>query len=246
MVDPKFFNPHRQTNVHAPDRSQKGFALVALLALVPFAMTLIISLVLGLFILKRKSLAQAHCVQQASLLQNELKGTLESLLKLNPRATRLRRQRDIADKALKAAISSANPYAIALAQAAWTAVFLQQTALRSQQQLLLKKAERQRDTGHRNLREKLNSLHVRNLNSRKYYWRALAVEAVPLTSLTPDYRPLPGFSLLQQHRFRFDVALDPQGKLIQSTECSVSLNGKEKAWKVQILAANARSNWSLF
>lgn len=246
MDDTKVFYSHRQANRNAPDLAQKGFALVSLLALIPLTAALVISLSAGLFMMKRKSLAQAHCVQQGALLQKELNGTLDKLLKLNRAATVLRRQRDLADKALKAAILLANPYAIAAARAAWTAVFLEQTALAAKQQALLRQADQQRNTGHRQLRDKLRELHVRNVTSRKYYWRSLAVEASPITSLTPDYKPLPGFKQWQQHRFRFEVPLDPYAKIIQATECSVSLTGKEKEWKVQILAANARSNWSLF
>jgi hypothetical protein len=210
------------------------------------ALTLVASLAYGYVALRKKSLAQAHCVQQASLLQTELKSTLEALLKLNKRAKALRRRREIADKALDAAVKSKIPQAVAAAGAAWTAVYLQQVELRGEQERLLRTAGVQRETGERQLRQKISALRARNLIAKKSYWRALAVEAVPPDSLTPDYVPLPAFERLQQQKYRFDVALDPYGKIVQATECSVSITGKENAWKVQILAANARSNWSWF
>jgi hypothetical protein len=217
-----------------------------MLALIPLAMTLVASLGYGFVVLRKKSLAQSQCVQQASILQKELKGTLDSLLNLNPRAKALRRKREAAERALDVAVKSKVPHLIAAATAAKTAVYLEQLALRSNQERLLKIADVQRDAGERRLRERTRSLHIRNFRAKKIFWRSLAVAAEPPGSLTPDYIPVPGFSKFQQHKFRFDVPLDPYGKIIQPAECSVSLAGKEKAWQVQILAANARSNWSWY
>lgn len=242
----RIHHPNQQANFDAPNSKEKGFALVTMLALVPLAMTLVASLAYGLVILRKKALAQSHCIQQASILQNELKGTLDSLLKLNPRAKVLRRKREMADRAFDAAVKSKVPHLIAAATAAKTAVYLEQLALRAQQEKLLKSADLQRNIGERRLRERVRSLRVHNFVAQKMYWRALAVEAVPPASLTPDYIPLPAFSRLQQQKFRFTVPLDRYGKINQPSECSVSLAGKEKAWQVQILAANARSNWSWY
>jgi len=242
-----------ETTRHPALASEQGFALVSLIALVPLALALVISLSAGFYFLKRKSLAQAHCVQQAAVMQKELQGTLEQLLRLNPKAKALRAQRQAADAAVKAAAGSVNPYALAAAKAYWSAVVLQQLALRSKQQALLQRASQQRHSGHRQLRERLRSLDVRQVDSKKYYWRALAVEASPPASLTPDYRPLPFFEKWQQHRFRFQVDLRPPfaiplglGSLKQITECSVTLKGEENQWKVQIAAASALSKWSWF
>src|SRR4051812_42740243 len=73
----------------------QGFALVSLLALLPLFLTVLIALGAALFIFKKKSLAQAICVQQAARLQSDLSQTLEKLLRLNPRATSLRSQREL-------------------------------------------------------------------------------------------------------------------------------------------------------
>jgi hypothetical protein len=185
-------------------------------------------------------------VQQASRLQKELKSTLESLLKLNKRAQTLRRQREIVDKAFDVAVKSKIPQAIAAASAAKTAVYLQQVELHGEQQRLLHQGDIQRRAGERQLRQKILPLRGRNLIAQRSYWRPLAVEAVPPNSLTPNYVPLPAFERFQQQKYRFDVPLDPYDEIVQATECSVSITGKENAWKVQILAASARSNWSWF
>lgn len=237
----------RKENGSPAVNPEQGFALVNLLILVPLLLSLFFALSAYLYILKRKSLAQAACVHQAAVMQNDLKGTLEKLLRLNPRAKSLRAKRAAADKGLKAALSSANPYVLAAAKAYWTAVVLQQTVLRGQQQVLLREAERQRQSGYRNLLSQIRAMRILRLDSRKFYWRALAVEARPLTSLTPDYQPLPLFAHLQQHRFRFLVDLQPPflkkldiGSLKQFTECAVTLEEKENAWNIRVLAASAR------
>ena len=234
-----------------PLASEQGFVLVTSLTLVPLLLALLMALYASFYILKKKSLAQSHCVQQASLLQRDLRQTLDDLLRLNSRATNLRQQRQAADQGLKAALSSANPYVIAAAKAYWVAVFLQQTALASQQQALLRRADQQRQSGQRQIHEQLRRLNVRRVESRRYYWRALAVEAQPAWSLTPDYKTLPLFPTLQQHRFRFAVDLRPSfahsvlpREINQITECSVTLKGQKDKWKIQVLAASALSNWS--
>lgn len=233
--------------------SQQGFALVSLLALIPLCLSLFFAVSAALHILKKKSLAQSSCIQQAATMQEELRGTLEKLLRLNPKAKNLRAQRQAADKALKAALSSVNPYAIAAAKAYWSAVVLAQLALRSQQEALLREAGRQRQAGIRKMREQARSFRVARVQSQQYYWRALAVEAKPISSLTPDYEPVPLFSQFQQHKFKFEVDLQPRflsqldiKGLKQITECSVSLEGKEDRWKVRVLAASAQSKSSLF
>jgi hypothetical protein len=248
MENPRFQIESPQTTWYTSLTSEQGFALVSLIALVPLLAALFIALSAGLYFMKRKSLAQAHCVQQAAQLQTELKDTLDKLLRLNPKAKSLRTQRDLADKALQKAVASGNPYAIGAAKAYWTAVFLQQLALRSKQQALLARADQQRHSGHRQLRDRLRSLRVSAVNSRKYYWRSLAVEAFPLKSLTPNYEPLPLFSQFQQHRFRFEVDLRPKFASVlkgidlrQITECSVTLKGEKRKWELQIVAANPPS-----
>lgn len=248
MANTQFHIEGTKTTRHAALASEQGFALVSSIALVPLLAALFLALSAGFYFLKRKSLAQAHCVQQASQLQNELKDTLDKLLRLNPKAKALRHQREVADKALQKAVASGNPYAIGAAKAYWTSVFLQQLALRSKQQALLMQADQQRHSGHRRLRDRLRSLRVLAVDSRKYYWRSLAVEASPLNSLTPSYEPLPMFSHMQQHRFRFEVDLRTKFASVlmgidlrQITECSVTLKGDQRKWELQIVAANARS-----
>lgn len=215
---------------------------MTLLALVPLFMTLFLALAVSLHYLKRKSLAQALCVLQASRLQENLKPTLTRLIRLNPEAQSLRIQREKANQALISANISANPYAIAAAQAYWNSVVLQQMRLKTQQQMLLYEAERARSEAHRQLRADLRGMEVLRFQSQRFHWRPLAVEARPIESLTPDYHLTSDFEKHQQHRFEFVIDLQPlwfsKISLFQQTNCSATLTGKEYQWENQVLEAS--------
>lgn len=218
-----------------------------MIALIPFFTTLLVCLGTCFFILKRKSLAQAICVQQASRIQHELSKPLTNLLRLNPRATTLRAQRQAADLALDSAIASGYPPAIAAAKAVQVAVILQQTALRTQQLALLMEAQRIRDQGQRDLRGRATALEATHIQAQTFYYRPLAVEPRPKISITPNYETIRFFEIGQQQRFRFAINLLGRSSQVlgfgfnpeQTTECSVTLKGQEEQWNLHILAAKA-------
>jgi len=222
--------------------------MVSLLAILPLLLTLLVSVGAVFYVLKRKSLAQSICVQQAARMQQDLKLPLKKLLHLNPKATSLRAQRVKADSSLLAATASGYPPAIAAAQAMRTAVIVQQTALGAQQIALLFEAQRLRDQGQRELRRRVAPLAAKAIQSRSFYFRPLAVEPKPPVDLSPNYETVAGFSTFQQHAFYFQVDLlagfPAVEKLninaIQPTNCSVTLQEKDDEWKIQILAAKAR------
>lgn len=223
--------------------------MVSLLLIAPLLITLIVCIGGAFYMMKRQSLAQAHCVQQAVRMQDRLRTVLEKLLNLNRQASALRVRRAQADQALASAVSSGNPYAIAAAKAVQLAVILQQTAHRARQEKLLAEAAAERRAGVRELHTQLRTLKTGPIDSRSYYWRALAVEAKPASSISPDFEPVPGFTIFQQHRFKFRIGLLPPfsiGEVFPNvflkTECSASLSGKENSWNVEILAANPASN----
>jgi hypothetical protein len=239
-----------QTSEHKGHRGEQGFALVSLLALVPVIATLFLCVAVALYAIKKKALAQAYCIRGGVRVQLELRRTLDALLKLNKPAARLRLRRLAADRKLASAAASANPYAIAAAKAVQTAVIMEQTAFRARQEALLKEAGRQRLEGWRELNSSVRGTAVDSAGSRTFYSRPLAVEAVPASSLTPDFVPFPGFAQAQQHRFDFRVSLIPgmASRLIipaatQTTACSVTLTGKENAWTIRIVADKPLSSW---
>jgi len=223
---------------------------VTTLTLVPLALSLTMALGVCLQILKRKSLAQAMCVQEAMQLQENLKKPLEKLMRLNKNARLLRQQRLAADRALQAAIASGVPYAIAAAKAVQLAVIAMQISLRSQQEALLLQADRTRRIAQQSFYQQAWRLGGRKIETPTYFFRALAVRPEPATSLTPDYVKVPFFEQAQQQRLRFELPLIRgwlarlQGRdFSQRTECSVTLKGENLRWEVAILAAKAPSSY---
>lgn len=231
---------------------------MSLLALVPLLATLVLCVGVALLVIKKKALAEAYCVRAGFRVQVNLRGTLDRLLKMNKPAAQLRARRFAADRKLQSAIASANPYAIAAAKAVHTAVILEQTTFRLKQDALLAEAKAERERAGREVASDTRDLKVRSVDSRGFYTRALAVEAVPAASLTPDFVPVAGFRYLQRHRFRFVVDLAPKLPveaafplglenmlpiLKQTTSCAVTLTGKEKEWTVQIIADKPALSW---
>lgn len=223
--------------------------MVTTLVLLPLLLALALSLGAAFLVLQRKSLAQAVCVQEATRLQTNLRPILRKLLAMNPEAGRLRIKRLAADRALKAAVSSGYPPAIAVAEAAEAAAIAAQTALHARQEILLAQADGLRADGQTRLRWRAARLGAWNVSARTFFPRALAVEPRPLGSLSPDYVPVMNFTRHQQQRYRFEVdllkdwpgpRLDVEGR--QASECSVSLKQGDTQWEIRILAAKASSN----
>lgn len=221
---------------------------MSLLATVPLLITLLTCLGATFYVLRRKSLAQSICVQQAARMQNDLAKPLEKLLKMNSHATNLRAARQAADDGVESARMSAYPPAIVAAQAIQTSVILQQTAFHAKQLALLAEAQRIRDEGQRELRSKVAKLQALQVQSQVFYYRPLAVEPRPTLSLSPNYETIPLFSSAQQQRYRYQIDLLAQFPGLhelglsskQLTECSVTLNDGGDSWDVQILAAKAQ------
>jgi hypothetical protein len=237
----QLYRARPQTLKHQDDRQQQqGFALVSLIVLLPLALALIGAVTFTYAILTRKSAAQSLCVREVTRMQSELGHTLAQLLRLNPRATQLRAQRERADLNLENALATGYPPAIAIAQAYQIAVIVAQLQLREQQQALLVEAQETRLRHKRLLESQISSVGGGEFHSQAYYFRALAVREEPLLSLTPDYVTVAPFEFLQQHRFRYAVTFQPQ-TIKQTTECSASLQSEGNQWNAKILAASALS-----
>lgn len=214
-----------------------------MLTLVPLMLTLFIASTGAIWAIKRKTAAQAFCVRAGVRMQTELKTALEALLRLNPQATLLRARRLAADRAYQSALASGLPPAIAATKAVRLAVILRQIAFRSRQEALLAHAEVERRRFDLEFRRDVLRRSAGRVESRGSFPRALAVNPVPKTSLTPDYKPVADFTRFQQHLFRFKMDFKPLMDTRQTSECRVSLEEKRKEWRVKILTASAASNW---
>lgn len=238
---------HSQTPERASDR---GFALVSLLVLAPLSMAVLVALATMYFVLARKSAAQSACVRESARLQSELARQMIALQRLNRPAARLRRERAASERALRIAITAANPAAIASARAAQRAVLLAQLALRTRQNAILSAASFARTRAHLELRQRLRAYRVEAFRAGGGPPRGLAVRPTPEHALTPDYVPVASFAREQRQSYEFRLPLRPTflpetwrgGDYLQPAACAATLKGDSKAWRVSILAVSARSN----
>lgn len=221
--------------------------MVSALAAIPLLLTVLFATGLALYALKRKSLAQSICVQQASILQNNLKGPLLKLLKMNTQAKILRARRTVAEARLVQALASGHPAVIAAAKLARDVVVLEQTAFHSKQLALLNEAQRLRAHDQRELRRRVSLFPAAGVSTPASFPLALAVEPVPATSPSPDYVPVPGFEYAQQQSFEFSINVAADFPFVrdfvasgwQTSRCSVTLSERSGQWALKILAAKA-------
>lgn len=121
--------------------NDKGFSLVSFVIILPALMTVILSLLLATSLALRHRKNQHFCQKEVLKLQIQQARYLRNLLKLNPLARKLRRERKLADKALKSAMRSGHPKIIMIAKAAQVAVKSRQLILRGQQQAIVNRSK---------------------------------------------------------------------------------------------------------
>lgn len=237
----------RQSNSNSLSSSQNGFALIFILALIPLLLTAAMAIAGVTYSLQRRLLGQSLCVSQMSQLQSDLAIQLKELIKLNPKATRLQSDRAKAEKALRAAMASQIPQAIAAAHAYRAAVIAQQIALRTQQEKILIESRRLRIRYVQNARQELKKVQASEVRSLSQAPLGLAVAPKPVTSLSPSYDLINSFSVWQSQTLRFSYNPWPKflfwatPKSRHSIHCQVSLKEREP-WDLQIRAVSVSSN----
>ncbi len=124
-------------------------------------------------------LVQKNCIEHGIKMQSDIAKNINSLLLLNPKATQLRLQRQVAEKRLLAAVASQQPAAIAFASAHLRVIILQQVAFKAKQD-----AQKYAATTHETAwRYKI----FLDKNLSRVTSTPMAVIAIPESSLTPDY-----------------------------------------------------------
>lgn len=224
--------------------SPNGFALVGLIALTPLILSGIVAASGVFFVVRKKLHLQALCVRTALTLQENLKRDLEALLKLNPKATRLRTLRLKAEAALKGALATGQPGAIVVARARLRAVVLEQMALNRWQQSLLQVARFRREQARRELVLNVSRHGGSGLRAQTRATGGLAVAALPVDSLTPDYQPTFSFVVEQAQNYSLSADLAPEffaRQLPHDFFCSASLERKDNQWRAKLLAVSRSS-----
>lgn len=127
--------------------NNRGFALTFLLALLPVFLALFTALFAAHQIDHRVRHGRTACLKSLWSAQRQAASALDQLFELNPQAIALRAQEAAAQAVLSAAIASANPFAIAPAEANLARVQAQRGALAMRQALLIQQATSTLSTG---------------------------------------------------------------------------------------------------
>lgn len=229
--------------------SQNGFALVGILIALPVMLTIATGLALLGFGLKNHTTVSATCRFEVWAAQREMGELLKELLRLNPLAKRLKRERTQAEAELKAARLSFNPKLIAAAEAHRAWVVAQQTRLRQTQEQILSDAQRvrafhQKKFLHKTMASGTQILKVLSPSP------TLAVQRFSPQDLAPEHQPLDGFVEFQRLEWRWQSQLfydlpawlkefSPLENPNFTGACAASLTTKEKKWHPRLLAARS-------
>lgn len=213
----------------------------------PIALTLsagLSSLALGLNYISK---IQSLCRSQSLILQRDLATKLKDLKSLNPKARRLRIQLRAAQAALAAAVATLNPKAIAAAKAHLKWVTTEQKILKARQMQILLEANLLRT---KKLSQLQNSMRQTQKNTsvvmHTHLPTALAVLPIPVASMSPSYKAMPGFSQMQSFGLKWRLPykdlmpywltrfLPIYGNIEGS--CGATLFKRGKAWQSQLTA----------
>jgi hypothetical protein len=242
---------------------ERGSIVVSILILMPlFAAILALSAAVHLTI---RTDAKSRHVCRVELLRSQAKVAqhLADLLALNPRAQMLRREREIAERAWRLALT---PETKAAALVTLTLVITQQTALAAQQKLLVLKGTTESRLGPARVSRQVSTSLAEDqtiyrsgavsLGSRTSLQTAVFdIIATPSNSLTPDYQPSSTFEEKQTMRVRWQLALGPLlprwanallngrlsedvGRLKLKAECAATLRKEKSKWSPVLSAAS--------
>jgi hypothetical protein len=200
---------HQCQTTHATQlaiANTNGFVMVGLGVLLPLLLIFLFGFISLALVLRNYTIATASCRQEAWETQRALGRNLESLQRLNPRATQLRMERRLAEMNAKTASVSLIPPAIAAAQARLALVIAQQMVHRALQQKILLEAIVTRAKGHSALPWRARRVHSQMRPSVDQV-AGLAVRADPEGDLTPDYVTRNNFKRAQTIQLKWSANL---------------------------------------
>ncbi|MCB0362796.1 MAG: hypothetical protein KDD35_08740 [Bdellovibrionales bacterium] len=219
-----------------------GMALVGVLALLPA----LLLLSFGFFIIGSQSLRQSRtlhfCRQEGLKVQHNTAKSLESLLHLNPIASRLRLQRKASRIALKTALATGSPQNIAAARLVDQIVAFQQRQLQSRQYYLVTKMKTQLLKGFRRLKKGLSQLGAQNLKGIPPQVQLLKK---PSQSITPNYLVPLSFADRAKLEWKWQTNKDPEIIATKSPHlerfslkgaCATSLKKGSQKWIASLIA----------
>lgn len=184
-------------------KSQKGFATILLISILPAVLAGGFFLFTGFSFFKSDLGTLNTCRVLQLETQNKVAKNLTKLLRLNPTALRLRLSQIRAQKALAAAISAGNPVGIAAAETYLLHIQMQRQALDIRQKALIVGADTLLKTGSRRIQDALLREWNHHTQGLKIWFEGhlkLASRHVPSLAVQADF---PEIAPLYQIRVPF-------------------------------------------
>jgi len=243
-------------------KNQNGFALIIFLSLLPLIMAGGLLVFCGFSFIKTDLGTLNLCRALQLDIQNKAAKKLDSLLKLNPRALKLRLAQKRAENSLALAVKSGNPAAIAAAEAYLLTVRMQRQVLDLKQRSLISTANSVLLVGGQELQSKLYqewysqsrgvaSWLQGNLQLGSAKIPALAVkpdfiDVAPMYQLVPQFEEAQAWTQEWQIEFK---TISWARKFFNFHErfqrsCSTSLYSENSLWSAKL--KKAKSWWKDF
>jgi len=220
-----------------PISNEKGFMLFLQLILIPLIVLTYFGFTLTTSVTDEKRKLEHLCENTMLNAQDQQAQLLRRLLSLNAPARALRKQRKLADKALKAAKKTGNPKAYLAAKAFSELIRAKQRSLVAKQNGILDQAPKDWARSHKSLLAQLGP-RIAELQFRPPI--RLPVLAQGVKTGSPTYHPLPNAEALQRSHFSWVKTLSlrsagirqltDEKKLKISIQCSGTLKKVRSKW----------------
>lgn len=210
--------------------NQKGQISILAVLLLPLLISILTGLLLLLIGLKTESRVSAVCRLKIQESQTEVANALNQLLQLNPKAVALQKKKETSQRALELALKSEVPAAIAAASAYDLLVKAEQLTLAAKQQSLIAKARRistgTTDEAIEAIRSALPSFLQARVGQPEIVARPqFLVLPVQVGTLTPEYKPAPGFRLMQEAKVKWMTPDEFRPMELMGAKASIELSG---------------------
>jgi len=220
-------------------KSQKGFVTVAFLSIFPLLITAAFATYFCYSFLKSDLAALNTCRSEQLETHNQVAKELKKLLRMNPKAVKLRIQEKLAEQKLLLAITSGNPIAIAAAEVRLAQVKTLRLKLAFRQKVAIQSANTKLKIATYQISDSIKKAWNKHMQPMTP-WISSRLEIrqphTPLLAVRPDfpdiapvYEPVPNFEELQSwvHSWQLQLeikSLHFNGRFQRSCATSLYLN----------------------
>lgn len=229
-------------------KSQKGFAAVYLLCFVPLLLALLYAVYMYFTFSDTHTELTQSCLSEQIETQETVKRSLKTLMKLNPKALRLKAQYEAAVIHLRAAAASGNTAAYTAAQLRVSYLWNQRMFLDLEQKSIIKSANfylQSQQTQlylklqHESLARKNRFASFAQTDVKNMKLKPVKLAVVPASKdIAPAYQFSNNFLDDQALEVTWTLSLTPKGpaglflpvSTSFSESCSTTINNKEESW----------------